>query len=154
MFVAAIHRPDATNDPDNFHFHIDAYDRPSRWLTADQINAELKPSKPFEGDGCWDFEYSERKRNGKLCYPYRQNKIAEPTRDVPKSGEKIVSHFLAGERYLKALRKRYISIVNEVVAGRAESPVYATGTYKDTRIRLTPIEHLGPRSSAKRPRGR
>jgi hypothetical protein len=153
MFVAAIHRPDATNDPDNFHFHIDAYDRPSRWLTADQINAERKPSKPFEGNGCWDFEYSERKRNGNPCYPYRQNKIAEPTRDVPNAGEKAVPHFLAGERYLKALRKRYVDIVNKVVDGRIGSPVYATGTYEDAKIRLTPMEHLGPAITAKEAKG-
>lgn len=153
MFVAAIHRPDATNDPDNFHFHIDGYDRPARWLTADQINAERTPSKPFEGEGCWDFEYSERKRNGKLCYPYRQNKIAEPTRDVPKVGEKAVPHFLAGERYVKALRDRYIGIVNEVLDGRAGSPIYVTGTYEDAKIRLTPMEHLGPTVTASEAKG-
>lgn len=153
MYVAAIHRPDATNDPDNFHFHIDGYDRPARWLTAEQINAERKPRKPFEGDGCWDFEYSERKRNGALCYPYRQNKIAKPTRDVPKAGEKAVSHFLAGQRYVKSLRKRYVDIVNEVVDGRAGSPVYATGTYEDAKIRLTPMEHLGSAITASEARG-
>lgn len=153
MFVAAIHRPDATNDPDNFHFHIDGYDRPARWLTANQINAERTPSKPFEGEGCWDFEYSERKRNGKLCFPYRQNKIAEPTRDVPKVGEKAVSHLLAGERYVRALRERYIGIVNEVVDGRAGSPIYATGTYEDAKIRLTPMEHLGPTVTASEAKG-
>ena len=143
----------AVNDPDNFHFHIDGYDRPARWLTADQINAERTPCKPFEGDGCWDFEYSERKRNGKPCCPYRQNKIAEPTRDVPDAGEKAVHHFLAGERYLKSLRQRYIGIVNEVVDGRVGSPVYATGTYKDANIRLTPMEHLGPAIIAKEAKG-
>jgi hypothetical protein len=153
MYVAAIHRPDATNNPDNFHFHIDGYDRPARWLTAKEINDERKPRKPFEGDGCWDFEYSERKRNGALCYPYRQNKIAKPTRDVPKAGEKAVSHFLAGQRYVKALRKRYVDIVNEVVDGRAGSPVYAPGTYRDARIRLTPMEHLGSAITASEARG-
>lgn len=153
MYVAAIHRPDATNDPDNFHFHIDGYDRPARWLTAKEINDERKPRKPFEGDGCWDFEYSERKRNGALCYPYRQNKIAKPTRDVPKAGEKAVSHFLAGQRYVKALRKRYVDIVNEVVDGRAGSPIYAPGTYRDARIRLTPMEHLGSAITASEARG-
>ncbi|HEX8413639.1 MAG TPA: hypothetical protein VF637_07100, partial [Sphingomicrobium sp.] len=79
MFVSAIHRPDKTNNPDNFHFHVDAYDRPSRWLTAEEINAERKPKKTFEDEGCWDFEYSEKKRNGKPCYPFRQNKIVAPT---------------------------------------------------------------------------
>ncbi|MDR6150295.1 hypothetical protein QE358_002173 [Sphingomonas sp. SORGH_AS742] len=153
MYVAAIHRPDATNDPDNFHFHIDGYDRPARWLTAKEINDERKPRQPFEGDGCWDFEYSERKRNGKLCYPYRQNKIAESTRDVPKDGGKAVSHFLAGRRYVKALRKRYVDIVNEVVDGRAGSPIYAPGPYRDARIRLTPMEHLGSAITGSEARG-
>ncbi|MCT8002803.1 hypothetical protein NZL82_13055 [Sphingomonas sanguinis] len=153
MYVAAIHRPDATNDPDNFHFHIDGYDRPARWLTAKEINDERKPRQPFEGDGCWDFEYSERKRNGKFCYPYRQNKIAESTRDVPKDGEKAVSHFVAGQRYVKALRKRYVDIVNKVVDGRAGSPVYVTGPYRDARIRLTPMEHLGSAITASEARG-
>lgn len=153
MYVAAIHRPDATNDPDNFHFHIDGYDRPARWLTAKEINDERNPRKPVEGEGCWDFEYSERKRNGKFCYPYRQDKIAEPTRDVPKDGEKAVSHFVAGRRYVKALRKRYVDIVNKVVDGRAGSPIYAPGPYRDARIRLTPMEHLGSAITASEARG-
>ncbi|MEH3041333.1 MAG: hypothetical protein PGN21_14875 [Sphingomonas paucimobilis] len=153
MYVAAIHRPDATNDPHNFHFHIDGYDRPARWLTAKEINDERKPRMPVEGDGCWDFEYSERKRNGALCYPYRQNKTAKPTRDVPEDGEKAVSYFVAGQRYVKALRKRYVDIVNEVVDGRAGSPVYAAGTYKDAKIRLTPMEHLGSAVTASEARG-
>lgn len=153
MYVAVIHRPDATNDPDNFHFHIDGYDRPARWLTAKEINDERKSRQPLEGDGCWDFEYSERKRNGKLCYPYRQNKIAESTRDVPKDGGKAVSHFVAGQRYVKALRKRYVDIVNKVVDGRAGSPVYVTGPYRDARIRLTPMEHLGSAITASEARG-
>ena len=153
MYVAVIHRPDATNDPDNFHFHIDGYDRPARWLTAKEINDERKPRKPVEGEGCWDFEYSERKRNGKFCYPYRQDKIAEPTRDVPKDGEKAVSHFVAGQRYVKALRKRYVDIVNKVVDGRAGSPIYAPGPYRDARIRLTPMEHLGSAITASEARG-
>ncbi len=153
MFVGAIHRPDKTNHPDNFHFHVDAYDRPSCWLTADEINAERKPKRPFEGEGCWDFEYSEKKRNGRPCYPYRQNKIVEPTRHVPSADEKAVHHRLAGERYIKAVRERYVGIVNEVVADRKGSPVYATGTYRDAKIRLTPLEHLGPDLIAREAKG-
>ena len=118
MFVGAIHRPDKTNNPDNYHFHVDAYDRPSRWLTANEVNAKRKPKRPFEGEGCWDFEYSEKKRNGSPCYPFRQKKIVKPTRHVPSAGEKAVHHRFAGKLYLKALRETYVGIVNEVVAGR------------------------------------
>ena len=59
MVVAAIHQPDQTNDKRNYHIHLDAYDRPAKWL---------------DGQGCWDFEYKVRK-NGKDTYPLRQNKV-------------------------------------------------------------------------------
>lgn len=59
MVVAAIHQPDQTNDKRNYHIHVDAYDRPAKWL---------------DDHCCWDFEYKVRK-NGKDTYPLRQNKV-------------------------------------------------------------------------------
>ena len=59
MAVGVIHQPDPHADARNFHFHVDAYDRPAKWL---------------EEHACWDFEYTVR-RNGKRTFPLRQRKV-------------------------------------------------------------------------------
>ncbi|MEK9212824.1 hypothetical protein SM191_16545, partial [Sphingomonas sp. 2378] len=65
MAVGVIHQPDQHGDKRNFHIHVDAYDRPAKWM---------------DEEGKWDFEVVKRK-NGKNTRPYRQNKVsyrAEP----------------------------------------------------------------------------
>jgi hypothetical protein len=59
MVIGAIHQPDRHNDRRNFHIHVDAVDRPAKWL---------------EKPACWDFEHIER-RNGKVTHPKRQKKV-------------------------------------------------------------------------------
>lgn len=133
MYAAAIHRPDPHNEQSNIHAHVDAYDRPCVWL---------------DDHGCWDFEYRERKRNGKWTYPYRQNKIsvARGEADGP-SGRSVAS------AYYKGLRADYVAIANDVIDGREGNPRYVTGTYRQNGIRLTPLEHLGNRTITSEKRG-
>lgn len=120
MFVAAIHEPDPHTDRRNPHFHVDGYDRPSAWL---------------EDHDCWDFEYSER-RNGKVTFPYRHNKVRYPDELNPKG--KLVAADTA-----TIMRRRYIEAVNDIVGDRPDIPRYVHGTYADHGIRLSPLEHAG-----------
>jgi len=133
MFVAAIHRPDPHNTQANIHLHIDAYDRPSRWLDA---------------HSCWDFEYCVRKRNGDWSYPFRQNKIAIARGKAGgPSGREVAS------AYYKRLRAAFAQIANEIVDGRPDNPTYVAGTYRQNNINLTPLAHLGNRVIANEKRG-
>ncbi|MBX3564386.1 MAG: MobA/MobL family protein [Sphingomonas sp.] len=133
MYVAAIHRPDPHNTPDNMHVHIDAYDRPSRWL---------------DDHSCWDFEYRVKKRNGKWAYPYRQNKIA-----IARGEAGGPNGLTVASAYYKALRAAYANIANDVIAGRPDTPRYVGGTYRENGIDLTPLRHLGNRTIAAEKRG-
>ena len=114
MVAGAIHLAEQTNDRRNDHIHVDAYDRPARWLDEHQ---------------CWDFAYISRV-NGKNTHPHRQDKVRY---DKPPA---------------KLLRDRFIQIVNEVVDGQQDVPVFVTGTYAENDIELTPLDHMGSRASA------
>lgn len=129
MFVGAIHQPDPHNHRFNYHLHIDAYDRPSRWL---------------EEHACWDFEYAVKKRNGEMSFPYRQLKIATAARD-PNGG----AHFRYGKHYFEEKRATFIDIVNGVMGKR----VYVPGTYADNYVELRPLEHLGNKVVAREKAG-
>ena len=133
MYVAAIHRPDPHNQQANMHMHIDAYDRPSKWL---------------DEHGCWDFEHREKKRNGKWTYPYRQNKIA-----VARGEAGGPNGLTVASAYYKGLRAAYAEIANDVIGGRPETPHYVAGTYRENGIALTPLRHLGNRTIASEKRG-
>lgn len=130
MYVAAIHSPDRKNDPRNTHLHIDAYDRPSRWMQG--MGTDGKP-----GAGCWDFEVAVKKGNGRLSYPYRRQKIGVRR---PDSGQKLHD---TGKAYFDALRAAYIAIANDVAAETPGSTRYAVGTYRDHGIDQEQLEHLG-----------
>lgn len=123
MYVAAIHRPDPHNNLSNMHIHIDAYDRPSRYL---------------EDEGCWDFEFRVRKRNGKYSYPHRQNKIA-----VTRGERGGKNGLETGSAYFKALRSDYVAILNDATAGASGIPHYVAGTYAQNGIAQRPLRHLG-----------
>jgi hypothetical protein len=140
MYVAAIHCPDTKNDPRNVHLHVDAYDRPSKWMLGMGTDGKLGP-------GCWDFEVAKRKRNGSLQYPHRQQKIGV------LRGEKGQNRREVGEAYFKELRAAYVTLANEVAAGTAGATRYVTGTYRDNGIRQDPLEHLGDKIIGNEKRG-
>lgn len=126
MAVGAIHMPDPQGDKRNHHLHIDAYDRPARWI---------------DEAGAWDFEIEVRK-NGKTTFPYRQPKVSY--RAKPDASGKIAKVNTA-----KMMRERFIDIVNTVM----DAPVYAHGTYDQNGVALTPLAHMGGRAIALEQRG-
>jgi len=123
MAVGVIHQPDQHGDKRNFHIHVDAYDRPAKWM---------------DKEGKWDFEVVERK-NGKNTRPYRQNKVsyrAEP--DANGKRAKVDTAEL--------MRGRFIDIVNAVMGEER----YLHGTYEGKRHRPDPARAYG--QSRDRPR--
>lgn len=121
-----IHQPDQHGDKRNFHIHVDAYDRPAKWL---------------DEEGKWDFEVVERK-NGKNTRPYRQNKVSY--RAEPGNNGKRAKVDTA-----ELMRGRFIDIVNAVMGEER----YLHGTYKENGIALTPLEHMGNRATGHERRG-
>jgi len=126
MAVGVIHQPDQHGDKRNFHIHVDAYDRPAKWL---------------DEEGKWDFEVVERK-NGKNTRPYRQNKVSY--RAEPGNNGKRAKVDTA-----ELMRGRFIDIVNAVMGEER----YLHGTYKENGIALTPLEHMGNRATGHERRG-
>lgn len=125
MVVGAIHHPDPHGNSRNYHFHVDAYPRPAKWM---------------DEHGCWDFEYSER-RNGRVVHPYRQNKV--------RYGEAgLADGKMVRVNDAALIRERYIDIVNAVVGERVGVVRFLHGTYADNDIPLTPLEHMGNRAIA------
>jgi len=129
MVIGAIHQPDQHNDRRNFHIHVDGYDRPARWL---------------DDHGCWDFEYVER-RNGKNIRPFAQSKVRY---DAGIGTDGMGRPDVAG-----LMRRRFISIVNQVVGDRPDIVRYLHGTYADYGIAMTPLEHMGNRATGLEHRG-
>ena len=129
MVVGVIHQPDQHNDKRNYHFHIDAYDRPAKWLEEHKL---------------WDFEWKVR-RNGKDTFPLRQKKVSYRERDEAGKQRKVDTATI--------MRNRYIDIVNAVVGNRPSIDLYLKGTYAENGIGLTPLEHLGNRAAARERRG-
>lgn len=129
MYVAAIHQPDPQSNRANHHVHVDAYDRPAKWL---------------DEHDCWDFDYRE-KRRGKTVYPYRQNKVRHEALDA--NGRKIRCNDAA------LMRRLFIDEVNAFVGGRPGVAEFLHGTYAENGIALTPLEHMGNRAIAAEKRG-
>jgi len=126
MAVGVIHQPDQHGDKRNFHIHVDAYDRPAKWM---------------DEEGKWDFEVVERK-NGKNTRPYRQNKVSY--RAEPDANGKCAKVDTA-----ELMRGRFIDIVNAVMGEER----YLHGTYEENGIALTPLEHMGNRATGLERRG-
>lgn len=130
MAVGVIHQPDPHADARNFHFHVDAYDRPAKWL---------------EEHACWDFEYTVR-RDGKRTFPLRQRKVNYRQEVGPEGKlEKVDTATM--------MRDRFIDIVNSVTGHRPSVDLYLKGTYAQNGVELTPLEHLGNRAVALERRG-
>lgn len=128
MYVAAIHRPDPHNDPRNYHVHIDAYDRPCRFIKR---------------LGLWDFEVAKKKRNGKISYPLRQNKIADFARSDSGLG-----HRAHGQQVVAALRETFCDFTNEVLE-RSELPLrYHPGPFEEIGLKLRATKKLGGKAMA------
>jgi hypothetical protein len=113
---------------ENYHVHIDAYDRPCRFIKR---------------LGCWDFEVTKKKRNGKISYPLRQNKIANFARSDSGLG-----HRAHGQQLVAALRKTFCDFTNEVLE-RSELPLrYHPGPFEEIGLKLRATKKLGGKAMA------
>jgi hypothetical protein len=128
MYVAAIHRPDAHNDPRNYHVHIDAYDRPCHFKKS---------------VGSWDLEVAKKKRNGKICYPHRQDKIAGFARS-----EDGVGHRKHGEQVIAELRQTFCDFTNEILQRSALPLRYHPGPFEAIGLKLRATRKLGGKAMA------
>lgn len=128
MYVAAIHRPDPHNDPRNFHVHIDAYDRPCRYIKR---------------LGKWDFEVAKKKRNGSVHYPHRQDKIAGFARS--ENGLNREEH---GRKVLTDFRRTFCDITNEILERSSSALRYHPGPFEAIGVNLRATRKLGGKAMA------
>lgn len=131
MYTAVIHAPDHHNDKRNFHLHVAAHDRPSRYL---------------EEHGCWDFEYREPVvgQSNRFHHPYRQNKIAALTRSADGRGN-FRKH---GADIFNELRRTFAEICNDELRASGVNRLFDPRSYAKMGIDQEPGSHLGNKASA------
>lgn len=131
MYTAVIHAPDPHNDKRNYHLHVVAHDRPARYLDdRDQ----------------WDFEVQEvfqHKREDRIRFPFRQNKIGE----IARSGNGA-QYESSGKNFIPSLRREFAKITNSVLAARGVERRYDHRSYEEMGIDRTPTDHLGTKAAA------
>ncbi|MDL5054803.1 MobA/MobL family protein [Oscillatoria laete-virens NRMC-F 0139] len=131
MYTAAIHAPDAHNDPRNFHLHVVFHDRPARLI---------------EGMGVWDFEITEafeRKGVVRIKYPYRQRKLR-----MVRSSDQGTDPDISGRNFIPALRREFARITNETLERAGVGRRYDPRTYEAMGIERTPTDHLGTKAAS------
>ena len=146
MYAAVIHEPVATNHRNNYHAHIDVYDRPCRRLTGDtrdldnvapkwraKIKEELDAGKLRHLKGQWDFaavrEYRSSSGNRTFHKPFR----------AKKSGA------FRAYAFPKQHRAEIARIVNAIAVSGGGARLYDPGTYDAMGIVKEPDEQLGPK---------
>lgn len=127
MYEAVIHRPDAHNDPRNFHLHLAAHDRPAKLM----------------GER-WDFEIAVtvEGQSGRVNYPYRQRKVAAFVRSTDGTDHRA---YAAGR--MCELRKFFAELCNEELAA-IDSPLrYDPRRLEQMGIDRKPTKPLGTRAA-------
>lgn len=146
MYAAVIHEPVATNHQNNYHAHIDVYDRPCRRLTGDErdlvhvtpkwqakIKDELESGKLAHLKGHWDLaavrEYRSSSGNRTLHKPFR----------AKKSGA------FRAYSFPKRHRAEIAGIINAIAVADGHGRLYNPRTYDAMKIAKEPDEQLGPK---------
>lgn len=146
MYAAVIHEPVATNHRNNYHAHIDVYDRPCRRLTGDahdlsnvtpkwraEIKKELEAGKLRHLKGQWDFaavrEYRSSSGNRTTHKPFRARK----------------SGAFRAYAFPKQHRAEIARIVNGIAVSGGGARLYDPSTYDAMGIVKEPDEQLGPK---------
>jgi hypothetical protein len=141
-FVAVMHAPDEHNHSKNWHFHLAYSDRPARRITQDDINCLARQGYDVDllKPGMWDFavEVPVPGRNNRTTFPFRQNKVAEVSRD---------------KDWPKTLRVALARIVNQHLSAAGVERRVSPETYEHMGIVADPAEHLGTRQNAMETRG-
>lgn len=140
--VAVMHAPDEHNHAKNWHFHLAYSDRPARRITQDDIDSLARQGYDVAGlkPGMWDFaaEVPVPGRNNRTTFPFRQNKVAQVSRE---------------KDWPKTLRVALARIVNRHLAAAGVERRVSPETYEHMGIVADPAEHLGTRQNAMETRG-
>ena len=141
-FVAVMHAPDEHNHAKNWHFHLAYSDRPARRITQDDIDSLARRGYNVAGlkPGEWDFaaEVPVPGRNNRTAFPFRQNKVAEVSRE---------------KDWPKTLRVALARIVNWHLAAAGVERRVSPESYEHMGIVADPAEHLGTRQNTMETRG-
>ncbi len=146
MYAAVIHEPVVTNHRNNYHAHIDVYDRPCRRLFGDardldnvaprwkaEIKRQLKAGELQHLKGQWDFaavrEYRSSSGNRTLHKPFR----------AKKSGD------FRAYSFPKQHRAEIAGIINAIAIASGHGRLYDPRTFDAMKIAKAPDEQLGPK---------
>lgn len=137
-FNLALHAPDHGNSENQWHFHLDYYDRPCWLLTQEDVDAALgRGYKPVGAAiGEWSFAAKFRK-DGKVSRPFRLEKVEE--RRAPD--------------WIERLRERLAFVTNEELKREGQYPRFDPRSYDKMGIKAEPGEHLGTKLNAAEGKG-
>lgn len=154
MYAAVIHEPVATNHQNNYHAHIDVYDRPCRRLFGDardldnvapkwkaEIKRQLDAGELKHLKEQWDFaavrEYRSSSGNRTLHKPFR----------AKKSGA------FRAFSFPKRHRAEIAGIINAIAVAGGQGRLYDPRTFEAMKIAKEPDEQLGPKRNGLEAKG-
>lgn len=156
MYVAVIHAPDPHNDQDNYHIHLDFYDRKCRRLDGSErdldnvkasfrprIAAEMKQGR-FRAEvrrGAWDFTVERT---------YQANKKKKTHRPF---GATHKSEALRDRGFVMKVRVGFAEDVNEVACKAGLSEIYDPRDYAAMGINGPRSEKLGSKKHGMETKG-
>lgn len=156
MYVAVIHAPDPHNDQDNYHIHLDFYDRKCRRLDGSKRDLDnvkpqfLKAIKREIADGsfreevrkgAWDFTVVRKYQSNKKKTshrPFRAANKSEPLRD---------------RGFVRKVREGFAKDVNAVARKVGLGELYDPRDYAAMGINRPSSKKLGPKKHGQETKG-
>ncbi|PZU14967.1 MAG: hypothetical protein DI591_11120 [Citromicrobium sp.] len=156
MYVGVIHAPDPHNDADNYHIHLDFYDRKCRRLDGtdndlvnvkpqflDAIKAEIATGRYCDDvrARAWDFTVQRTYVSNKCKKTHR------PFRAPQKSAEVRHKHFV------RKIRQAFAEDVNAIASNADLGALYDPRRYAEMGISAPATAKLGQKKSAMEKKG-
>ncbi|GAA4013172.1 hypothetical protein GCM10022280_09130 [Sphingomonas swuensis] len=146
MYAAVIHEPVATNHQNNYHAHIDVYDRPCRPLFGDARDLDNVAPK-------WKAEIKRQLEAGELQHLKRQWDFAAVREYRSSSGNRTLHKPFRAKKsgafrafsFPKRHRAEIAGIINAIAVAGGHGRLYNPRTYGEMKIAKEPDEQLGPR---------
>ena len=147
MYVAVIHAPDPHNDQDNYHVHLDFYDRKCRRLdgTPDDLMNVKKQFKSLVEDEmalgkyreqararAWDFTVKRTYTSNKCTkthYPFGATHKSAAVRDI---------------RFVAKVRKAFAADINAIAREAGYGDLYDPRSYAAMGLNCPASKKLGP----------
>jgi hypothetical protein len=156
MYVAVIHAPDPHNDQDNYHIHLDFYDRRCRRLDGSERDLEnVKPQfRPYIAAEMKGGRFREEVRGGAWDFTvkrtYQSNKKKKTHRPFGAANK---SKPLRDREFVTKVREDFAEDVNAVARDAGMGELYDPRDYAAMGINRPTSNKLGPKKHGQETKG-